>query len=293
MPTNLNPIRCKSCARVLVTVSSDGIVPTAFTGGCEVCKQFRPLYDAMQTADEHYATYKDRRDDYSPKRDAFALLKMTNLAFNNWLLNVEAIGEDAQDPLPNTEQEADSATLEEESTKRGTKRVRSLSPTTGHPSITDTDAKGRRNKKVLPMRKRLKFSDAVKFREDYRTCSEFLRSDEAYVPGRYALPEGSEYLDTSGSAKTAVKFLGMKKVGKVWVEVDTEDDDRKSKKKGRRKNVVAETARGDGEDVSTNAEGEAMPHEDAPEDARAQRLARRKSSAPAANSTQKHIAVRP
>lgn len=230
----------------------------------------------MRAAEQHYANLENRRDDYVPKRDAYAALKMAILAFSNWLLNVEAVGKEAQDEMPDRQPVA-TTTAMGHGERRGTKRERSSSSHSGdNPTTILTEDN---SSTVAPTtHKRLKFSDTVEFREDYRPFNLFMRGDEAYVPGRYALPEGSEYEDTSGSGKGAVKFLGMKKVGNAWVEVDFKDDE-SNIKKTRRKNREARDARQDEAQGAIVAQEE-KPSEDALTDERAQRLARRTKRPP-------------
>jgi hypothetical protein len=285
MPTNMGPIRCISCARILATVSPNGLVPTSDVDGCNTCQEFRPLHEAMQAANEEYASYRDRRDTFAPKIDAFSELKKTIVEFNNLLLAVEAVG-DVQKVVPESAPRTEDTKTEGNAASRGTKRARSSSPaSTAHsPALLH---KGCLDTGIQPKRKRLKFSETVEFRDEYRPSNYYSRSDDLYARGRYAAPEDSEHLDTSGHSLTHLKFSGMRKVGSKWVDVWEEVNDLdKSKKKGKTKRTDAHVAKG--EDESALWE---VP-DDGVSDPRAQRLARRKDGAPSDDASRKHIAVR-
>jgi hypothetical protein len=285
LPTSLSPIRCISCAKTLATVSPDGLVPTSDVDGCDTCHEIRPLHEAMQAANEEYASYRDRRDTYAPKIDAFLKLKKMIVEFNNLLLAVEAVG-DVQNVVPDSAPRTEHTKTEGNSASRGTKRARSSSPaSTAHsPALLHKDCL---DTGIQPKRKRLKFSETVEFRDDYRLSNYFSRSDDLYARGRYAAPADSEHLDTSGHSLTHLKFSGMRKVGSKWVDVWEEvNDPEKSKKKGKTKRTDTEVAKG--EDESALWE---IP-DDGVLDPRTQRLSRRKDGAPSDDASRKHIAVR-
>lgn len=69
--------------------------------------------------------------------------------------------------------------------------------------------------------RRISFDSSVVFRdvesEARRADEEFSRSSDIYSPGRWAAPEGSEWLDTSGHGTTIAKFTGVNKRGSKWV----------------------------------------------------------------------------
>jgi len=265
-------IRCKSCARVLATASQEGLDPAPVTEGCAICQHFQTLYDVMQAADEHYATYRDRRDTYAPKLVAFGKLRKAKLEFNNWLLDVEAAARDTIEP------ELDSTTVHASRNARGTKRERSLSLTSEGQSSSSPSNIPEAARKY----KRLKFSNSVEFRDEYRPSPNFSRSDDAYSRGRYAAPEGEEHLDTSGLALTHLKFSGMKRVGAKWVDVWEEvNDPERSKKKGKKKREDEEVA-----ETEDAASWETIETQSS--DPRSLRLARRQNG----TASRKHIAVR-
>jgi hypothetical protein len=286
-------VMCKSCTKVIATILATGLVPDPSASdieGCDTCGQFLPLYNAMKAADEDYASFKDRRDNYRPKQDALAALRKSHIDFDNWLMNVEKICDELQHVPSNIYLESVNEP------PHGVKRSHSLSQSpakTGRSQISPST--GRYSTGSLLGHKRLKFSDSVEFRDDYRPCQFYSRNDAAYVRGRYAPPEGSTHLDTSGSDKTFLKFTGMKKVGKDWVDVwkvKTDDDSKDIKAKVADANTVrvseikTKTAPSYCEEDATEAEG-------ASSDARGQRLARRRSITIEAEYSRRNIVEKP
>ncbi|KAH7079041.1 hypothetical protein BKA63DRAFT_551482 [Paraphoma chrysanthemicola] len=262
-------IKCKSCAKVLATTSSTGLVPARSSGepqdSCVTCQQFQPLYDAMLAAEKEYASYADRRDNYRPKQDAFVNFKKTRLEFNNWLLTVETLDKASEEALHHQSNGQEQAGATDSDAQRGSKRARSsnsrLQLRTSSPNgLSGTDS--------LPERKRLKFSESVEFRDDYRPSNRYSRNDEAYEKGRHAPPEGSKYLDTSGSAVSFLKFTGAKKVGKGWV-----DEEQAKKKKKNAEDVTTQVGNENEEEDEDNAKAT-----DSLLDPRSQRLMRRRSA---------------
>ncbi|KAF3051606.1 hypothetical protein E8E11_001432 [Didymella keratinophila] len=73
-------------------------------------------------------------------------------------------------------------------------------------------------------RKRIRFGKDVEERPEYRGTLEYYRGAKEYVPGRYAVTEGSEYEDTSGSTISFAKFTGQKKQAVVSPNPQDEDD---------------------------------------------------------------------
>ncbi|KAH7078344.1 hypothetical protein FB567DRAFT_407697, partial [Paraphoma chrysanthemicola] len=273
-------IKCKSCAKVLATTSSTGLVPTRSSIGpqdsCDTCEQFQPLYDAMLAAEKEYASYADRRDNYRPKQDAFVNFKKTRLEFNNWLLTVETLDE-AEEALHHQSNEQEQAEATEIEAQRGPKRARSPDSRLHLPT---SSLNGQPDADSLPERKRLKFSESVEFRDDYRPSNRYSRNDEAYEKGRHAPPEGSKYLDTSGSAVSFLKFTGAKKVGKGWIDVwkDEDNDEDAQEKEGEQAKKNAEdgttqVGNEDGKEDEDNAKAT-----ESPLDPRSQRLMRRRSA---------------
>jgi hypothetical protein len=286
-------IVCKACAKTIATVSGTGLVPeTCATGaqGCDTCKQFRPLYDSMQAADEAYASFEKNSDNYKPKQAARVNVRQTHMQLDNFLISVEGAAEDSQATLFNTHADSEDHRAARDGESHETKRPRSSSSISkGYLPMSPPSVHGTAS---LPERKRIKFSDSVEFRKDYRPSESYSRNDGAYERGRYAPPEGGEHLDTSGHDKTFLKFTGMKKVGKKWVDVwkeDNEDDERKDGKgetTGNNKSVTNVQI--------TETPSTVEDHVSRPEFTPiAQRLVRRSSRTPQSVATQNAIAAKP
>jgi hypothetical protein len=287
--------------RILATVSYTGLVPSSSAtkaDSCDVCEQFSSLYEDVQAADKQLASFSGRRGNYGPKQNALVKVKKSHMNFDNWLMRVEATAEwrGRAPPEAKPSEETGRPTVDKE--LQGTKRSLSLSRS---PSPTSTLPSSRISTHSLPQEgKRLKFSDSVEFREDYRPCELYSRNGEVYVPGRYAPAHGIEHLDTSGSVKTFLKFTGMKKVGKEWVDVWKEDDDEDSEE-GKKKVAYtrsASTIAVDAGRASSREQDDTMPSEVVPMGARAQRLARRSSitsetTLPRRNATRRNQAKGP
>jgi hypothetical protein len=273
MTTGTRVIKCKACANVLATVTDSGLAPAlsaAESSECETCQQFHPLYDAMEAADAEYSSFQDRRDNYRPKQDALLKVKNTRMVLNNWLMSIES------DPEHGRTREVD----EPQTLKRARSRSLPLAqdgPT--HP--TTTSFRKLRDSDAVPLRKRFRFAEQVEFREDYRPSQHYARGDQAYVRGRYAALENGEHLDTSGSAKTFLTFTGMKKVGKEWIDVWTDDEEDKGSKGKKRAVDTSATPVADVEvaNVCSAVRENAVPLDAVPLDARARRLARRSGNA--------------
>ncbi|RMZ72157.1 hypothetical protein GMOD_00007155 [Pyrenophora seminiperda CCB06] len=243
MAINNNPIKCKSCARVLATVVPTGLNPTTSpetSDGCDTCQQFSTLFNAVQTADMTWATYQDKRDSMT-KSWAREKYKKAHMEFHNWLMTVEAPTEPKKQ-----DHETNPNDPEVEQQNQSAKRRHSHSPTVQEfseitkmaddvvqqhqnislslrPSPKRSRSMASLSMASLPGRKRLKFSETVNFPASYRSSEEYHRPSETYVRGRNAPPEGSEYMDTSGSGQTFLSFTQMKKVGTKWVELSEEE----------------------------------------------------------------------
>jgi hypothetical protein len=304
MAGGVNLIKCKSCARALATVTPNGLtpVPSSEEFGCSTCQRFSTLYDSLQAADTEWAAFENKRDSIT-KSFARDNHKRARMEFDNWLMTVEEL------PVPRTGEHVtriQDATPEVQDVFRGSEephlgntRRRSHSPTTQPPAIAGQlcdqkleqqcaaslsfrpSPKRSRSTSSLPSQKRLKFSDTVEFHETYRSSEEYHRPSELYVRGRNAPPEGSDYMDTSGSSQTFLRFTKMKKVGARWVELSEEDLAKKSKSPAL---TAAQQKTGAAEQVELHksnggAAGNPEQNREAPPDARATRLARRAKEA--------------
>jgi hypothetical protein len=290
----LKPISCRSCAKLLATISEAGLDPTSSATDaepCETCERFLLLYNDMTAADAAYASFRERRDNYRPKQDAFVSAKQTRMAFNNMLIDVDA-KDHTQSSLSHLETHPGT---KEDDDQRSTKRSRSRSRSPKAPvHLEPTSLQEQHNSGPAPIRKRFRFSDNVELREDYRPSQYYARSEETYVRGRYAASVDGEHLDTSGNAKTFLKFTGMKKVGKEWIDV-WKDDDEVENKKAREESVnIFDTSvlEDEVQTLPPPIQGTPTQRDAIIVDARAQRLARRKSAGSDAATTRKNATVK-
>jgi hypothetical protein len=248
MAVNYNTVKCKSCARVLANITPTGLTPTTSSDslGCDACQRFDSLYDAVQTADREWAPLENKRDTLT-KHFAKEKHKKIHMEFDNWLIGVEALptweGKVMNQEFQ-THNGSENPKSKNENQQQGSKRSRSHSPITKQSE--DGNAQNELSGPLmnqqqgsllsprpsstwshsttsLPGRKRLKFSDSVEFRDNYRISAQYHRPSETYTRGRHAPPEEGGYMDTSGSGQTFVKFTGMKKVGAKWVELTEEE----------------------------------------------------------------------
>ncbi|KAF1951691.1 hypothetical protein CC80DRAFT_553062 [Byssothecium circinans] len=198
---------CKTCSRIIATISSDGdLVPTLTQDqACDTCRRFEELYAVLQTTNEAYRAVESRRKEYGPRVIAVTACDAARKAFNNYLLEIES--------TPGNDTSASPRFPADASQQRGQKRPLS-------PSSPQASAK-RLRPTLNSSRRGVSFDNAVVFhdKESSRPDDAFNRRSDAYTPGRNAPPQGTEYLDTSGyPVNSWVQFLGVKKLGKGWVE---------------------------------------------------------------------------
>ncbi|KAL6712489.1 hypothetical protein ACN47E_000366 [Coniothyrium glycines] len=211
--------------------------------------------------------------------------RKAHMEFDNWLMSVEQ----PLSPLRRGE-EIQEVIDESERKQHGVKRARSQFPSNSVGNEPQFSPSRSQSVTSLPERKRLKFSETVEFRENYRDSSSYQRSGSTYTRGRYAPVEGSEYLDTSGSTVSFVRFTRMKKIKDVWIEVDEETAAKGNKYTGELRKL--------GKDIEdkTNQISVRVPNElegesDSHLDPRSQRLARRSSRMPDKSVPQKQGSV--
>ncbi|KAH7402586.1 hypothetical protein BKA66DRAFT_4530 [Pyrenochaeta sp. MPI-SDFR-AT-0127] len=316
MATTPKPVTCKSCHRTLATMSEGGLVPAISSDnhGCSTCQLFGKLYENRQAADEAYEPLSNKGDKHRGKQAAVMNVNKTHMILDNWLISVEAPGaQENEQPDEAAEHKGheeakepkDGAQLQ----RQDMKRVRPHSPASqdskahntlkeeveGSPSphaatqfLQRPSPKRSHSMTSLPGRKRIKFSDSVEFRDDYRSYLELSRSRKEYVPGRYAPPEGG-YLDTSGSEQTFPKFTGVKKVRGEWVQVQEKNEKCPSSRMKRatqpnklqplEENTAQQEMNGTSQDTLHQSEGVTLS-------TRALRLAERKKRASSAEALQ-------
>ncbi|KAF1940501.1 hypothetical protein EJ02DRAFT_313972, partial [Clathrospora elynae] len=314
MAVNISHIRCKSCAQVLATVLPTGLVPktSSDTWGCSTCQQFDTLYNAVQAADTEWAGVESKRDTLKAKQIALEKHKKVHMEFDNWLISVEAPAEPKGTKRKACDRETDveERDIGDEQHQQGIKRARSHSPTSQPPEQDPVQhefsepqplhekglslslrpsPKRSRSTTSLSERKRIKFSDSVEFREIYRHSYQYHRPGDIYAPGRHAPPEGSEYMDTSGSGQTFLKFTRSKKVGANWVEVSEEELAKKieSAKLSAELRRLGFAEKADPQEMGGGSPDELNEEGCAPPDARTTRLARRARGPSSVKRTQK------
>jgi hypothetical protein len=223
-PPDIKNRKCGTCGRVLAT-ETNGILSPAKTmwAACGTCNEFESLCAAIEPADQAFEAIKHRSVKCLPRWDALKAAEKAHIALANFLLRVEDDGADASTEEPATADED-----QHENHKRGTKRPRSSTSTPGTP----------RSSKRLQLDSRLKgirFDDSVIVRDEseHRDTGEFQRDTSVYIRGRNAAPEGSEWIDSSGSNKPYGKFHGLKWRGRKWaddseVNMDSMEDDEAS-----------------------------------------------------------------
>lgn len=229
-----NSIRCKHCNRLFASISiEDGLVPyTPPSQACASCEPFLSLYEALQTAEQAHTALLDRGPKHHGRTSAHYKLRNARVALENFLLNVEAPNEASFDVAQaGFANRADTTHVErandlvealqpeqhQQFANGGSPRVKHLPSVNVSPSSKRKPICNSRGSNLE--RKRIKFTESVEERPEYRCMDEFLRSGKTYVPGRYVAAEGFEYLDTSGSSLTFAKFTGQKKVGSTFVDI--------------------------------------------------------------------------
>ena len=275
----------------------------------------------MRAADEAYFPLMDKGDKHRGKQMAVAEVNRTHMEFDNWLIDVESLatfderprardGDEDHEEEEEEEEEEDMPEERQRQQQKSAERARFLAPSfqqlNGNTSqsgareshlsqqVLEVDGSDQSSleqplsTKSLPDRKRLNFSESVEFRDEYRNYLEYSRSNEMYVPGRYAPPEEG-YLDTSGAEQSALKFTGMKKVKGAWVEVVPKVE--KNIRNGAKVDTEIPRLETSEDAVLQNeidlaCQDEACCEDASSVDARAERVVRRKRRASSVNITQ-------
>ncbi len=264
----------------------------------------------MIAADQAYAPLVQKGDKHRGKQAAIAEVNRTHMAFDNWLMGVEVLakcddGVEEQDQRRGREKEKDSfAEVEREKLQsENVPRAHSHSPTSERREFkndendSNQDQDGNKasqdsnpsHKITFPhrpspkrthsapsvfKRKRLKFSDSVEFRDDYRNYLELSRSHESYVPGRYAPPDEG-YLDTSGAEQSALKFSGVKRVKGGWVEVVPHERKKRGSNKIKQRGRERGRSRGSDDEEDDGGEEGGLKVVPSVSDSRDERVGRR------------------
>lgn len=245
--------------------------------GCETCQRFSAFHNDVLDAEKKWAEMQPKRESLKARQTARFNFMQIRMNFDNWLSGVEAPTEQQEESHLQMQKGTNRAVTKPSNSERtgdatascGLSGIHVLEQHNASLCLRPSPKRSRCTTTSLPNRKRLKFSDSVEFRNDYRDSSEYMRSDEKYVRGRHAPPDGSEYLDTSGSAQTFLKFTGVRRVKGDWVEVT----DAVTGSKRRTRETAGDT------EMHTVSPDDIAPDFDsgggAPPDLRAMRLARR------------------
>lgn len=232
-------IECRHCSHNFAKISTEGIVAPSIAPeqACASCEPFIGLYSTLRAREQEHVALLDRGKKHHGRALAHERLRNARVALENFLISVEARNEVGFDVAQaGSANRADFVQLEvtNDTTKlpkpdeiqRASSQV---SPPVERLSSVENLPTIKRKAKCGPgasslERKRIKFTESVEERPEYRGTLEFYRGSKEYVPGRYVVPEGFEYLDTSGSTLTFAKFTGQKKVGATFVDIKPKDD---------------------------------------------------------------------
>ncbi len=223
--------QCKQCDRQFASISAQGgLIPFTRQGqDCVSCEPFLGLYEDLQTKEMEHTALLDRGPKHHGRAMAHEKLRNAKVALENFLINVEApntaklefaraSSTDCKEPeqpehLDNPESagefQGDQQAVNGFSSPIRHSLTTNASPTMKHRLACASNIE----------RKRIKFTESVEERAEYRSVSEFYRGGKEYIPGRYVPAEGSEFLDTSGSTLTFAKFTGQRKIGSKFIDI--------------------------------------------------------------------------
>ncbi|UPX13871.1 uncharacterized protein EKO05_0004368 [Ascochyta rabiei] len=197
-----------------------------------ICEPFLGLHETLQTREQEHTALLDRGPKHHGRTLAHERFRNAKVALENFLISIEAPNEAIFDVA-----QADFATradptqpartdntaegprphINRRDSREESPQVEQITPTELSP-IAKRRLERDSGAKSLE-RKRIKFTESVEERPEYRSFYEFFRGGKEYIPGRYVVAEGSEYLDTSGSTLSFTKFTGQRKVGSKFVDV--------------------------------------------------------------------------
>jgi hypothetical protein len=205
---------CKACSRTLATTSPDGELVPAGTQeqACDACSSFEELYECLKTKDEAFQQLKNRRFEHGGRLIALEEAKAAHKAFDNFLIQTEAqsvhstISQTSNQPHAPLQNQVPASI---ETHQRGQKRT--LTPS--------TPPKAKRPRLDQSAR-RVSFDSSIVFHDETnaRPYQVFNRESKEYVPGRNAPPEPSGYLNTSGYGVAPLRFFGVRKHKRGWIE---------------------------------------------------------------------------
>ncbi|KAL5443989.1 hypothetical protein PMIN07_000224 [Paraphaeosphaeria minitans] len=225
-------LTCKACGRTLATISADGELQPhgALREGCALCMDMVMHCREYDEVKGYFGELAHRRDDYRPRQLALEVVHEAQMKLGNFIQAVAEWGDEGEDEdedepfegVGSLEQEQTetatataTATAEAEPANAQPRHKRPLSPASSPPR------KRAKRSRLSERQRRVGFDPSVVFRDaeaaEKRVDAEFSRNSEGYSPGRYAAPEGSEWLDTSGNSLRETQFFGVQKRGQKWV----------------------------------------------------------------------------
>ncbi|KAF2440373.1 hypothetical protein P171DRAFT_489090 [Karstenula rhodostoma CBS 690.94] len=221
-PAAADTLTCKACSRTLATISAEGNLQPhgELNEGCALCKDMVMYCNEYEEVKGYFKELEHRRDDYRPRQLALEVVHEAQMNLGNFIQSVAAwesssSSDEAPAVLSGEQPGEQTATPSADAADAQPRRKRSLSPQSSPPR------KRAKRLRFSERGRRVSFDPSVVFRDaeaqETRVDAEFSRNSEGYSPGRYAAPEGSEWLDTSGSSLRETQFLGVQKRGRKWV----------------------------------------------------------------------------
>jgi hypothetical protein len=293
------PVRCKHCNRCFATISAEGGLDpfSAQEQACELCAPFLGLYDTLRARAQEHTALLDRGPKYHGRILAHEQFRKARVALENFLVSIEAPNDSTFDEaqagfanrtepvsLERAEELEEGPEVQDEQrfSNCASRAVDHLPNTAISPTVkrkTHTTAASNLE------RKRIKFCENIEERPEYRATLEYYRGAKEYVPGRYAVSEGSEYEDTSGSTISFAKFTGQKKIGSTFVDIVPKEE---AEDGGEGSSAVKKRGKGSGKrDLGLTDNPDVLEKDESQMNSRELRLSRR------ARSTIKPAAVRP
>jgi hypothetical protein len=232
-------VRCKHCSRRFAKISAEGGLNPFILHeqACASCEPFLGLYDDLKTKQQEHMALLDRGPKHHGRILAHEEFRKARVALENFLVSIEAPNDASFDVA-----QAGFANRAEPESLQRVQEPEDAPKVGGDQGILDdasppgdlipapaaslaTKRKTAHTSGVSFMeRKRIKFREDVEERPEYRGTLEYYRGAKEYIPGRYAVTEGSEYEDTSGSTISFAKFTGQKKLGSTFVDIVSKEE---------------------------------------------------------------------
>jgi hypothetical protein len=197
------------------------------------CAPFDSLYVALQDAEREHQGLLDKKPNHGGRARAHGQLRAAKIAFGNLVLEVQMQGTGTLDAALHrdgeTRLELDGRTISMSLGDAGSEACEGSLVGEGlnRSSLGQgqmTQPVPRHSTSTSRSRKRIQFTADVPDRDDYRGSDEYCRTHSDYAPGRYTPSDGCEYIDTSGSNQTFLRFTGQRRVRDRWVDVETQEE---------------------------------------------------------------------